>query len=498
VAEKAKSYSKDKIIGAGKSAATMIVLFAIVFIPAFLGGVVKPLTAGSAAVNNAYVEKLNEFWKDPEVAKSKDWVNGFTSAGNALYAVNERCFYIDPGALSHNDLLFYALYAEASYDQMVVLEDIAAAVQAADQSNIEALMQRFNATIDKQAQAVNRSRSWLQGDESVFVQLPALLVDGVRFYVSQFNINMLTVAIMILALGALAFLLALEAISSVGISKVELLIERFNRNTHRMISSKPVRYHPETGEQRIFRRFKAVALGGMGFYLVCIVRGLLSFLFLLLGAVFLLVSIIRPRNFLSLGKWIKSALFHRAPRPEKTDTVRYAAYRKEKRKTNMIVGIVVVSLFSVIFAATNIFSPAKPDQLEYLDVADSVLIGYSMDISAWLAELKSDPGAALSDEKKQVVLGWIENQVQAIASVRQYADVPDEYKAFHAGLDKLCLDEDVYLTAFRECVDEGEVPTQAMMSNYVSLRAKNYSWLLSEYAGYRRQQAFDSVNDIFD
>lgn len=486
---------KEGFTDSAKSILAMLLLLVIVFLPAIFGDAKRALTIGSAAANNAYVEKLNEFWKDPTVAGNKEWVDGFMAAGNALYAVNERCFFIHPHALLRKDLLFYALYAEASYRQMVVLEEIAAAVKTADSSHLDELMRRFNVTIDEQSQATTTSFHWFQSETDIFTQISNIFWDGIRFYVSYVDLYLAAVAILVL--GALAFFLSLETVNKVKSSKFELFVEKFNKNTHRVISSKLPFYQPSAEELGIFQRMKSIIRGGLWFYMSCFVRGLISCLFLILGAVFLLVSVVRPRNFLGLAKWIQPAFLHRTALPRKADQVLYAAYRKEKRKTNVIAGMIAASLFSVIFFAADTFPSLNPDQSGYLETVDSVLIGRSMDLSAWLLEVKSGPDTAFTDADKQNVIALIEVQMEALTVMQDYPDVPDKYQAFHAGINRLCVDERTYLVSLRQYISAGQIPPQSLISAYAALRAENYHWLLLEYAEIMRQLSYDSVQDIF-
>jgi hypothetical protein len=178
------------------SIALVVIIFAVVFIPGMKGDFLR---ADVVKVNNVYVEKLNEFYENPDISKDETWLVGFNSASDALYAVNKQCFYINPSAVRLDDILFYAMYSEASFDQMVILEKMQNAINKFDYSQTDQLMIAFDNTIDekiKAAETIFRQSS----DGNIIFQIGKICTNGIRLYISFFNINVLLYAIFVLGI----------------------------------------------------------------------------------------------------------------------------------------------------------------------------------------------------------------------------------------------------------------------------------------------------------
>ena len=75
-------------------------------------------------MNNAFVERWQEFDEQPDWAADPVWLAGFDADFNALYIIDSKWYYVEPGMVLNDKLWFYALYAEASFTQMEVLEEI--------------------------------------------------------------------------------------------------------------------------------------------------------------------------------------------------------------------------------------------------------------------------------------------------------------------------------------------------------------------------------------
>ncbi|MCL2811047.1 MAG: zinc ribbon domain-containing protein, partial [Clostridia bacterium] len=482
---------------------TAFVVIALMIIPAAVGGrIITTLVHDRTPVNNAYVAKFDEFLSDPQIANDSDWLKEYTVASNALYAVNNRIFHVNINMLRKGDVLFYGLYSEAAFKQMRILEEVDEAVHNVDHSNIASLAQRINETLDEMLKAVEKTYRYYQNDASLFL-------DGFRVYTGHFNLNFMMIAIVLLALGISTLWLSLEKINIPKISWVEKRIEISNLKTQRILSSKSAPapefglYQPAQNNQRVFLRLKAAFLGGIGFYVHCFVRALLSFLLLILCAIWLLISVFRLRNIVGAVQWVKKSLIRcpavkvkKAAKKEKRfialkyKLFKYIACIKEKVEVNFKSRIIKISLFIVVLVVIGLLIGSPPNKTDYLDAAYNVIHGSSMEISFWMAEVNRDPQNAFSEEKVAAVFQYIETQIENIDIIVNYGDIPSDYESFHSNLLQFCKEEEQYLVELKNRLADGYVPSQALMSNYANLRANR---LLHEYIEIQLQNAIQGI-----
>ena len=111
-----------------KGAWTALATFAVLLlgiVPAKVsGGVSSMLTAGTSDISNAYVTVLNEYLEDSGVASDEKWYEGFFRASGDLYEADARFLSVNLRMLYGTYLYMYTLYSDASFDQMVAIEDI--------------------------------------------------------------------------------------------------------------------------------------------------------------------------------------------------------------------------------------------------------------------------------------------------------------------------------------------------------------------------------------
>jgi hypothetical protein len=148
--KKGLAESMSKLI---KFAVAVVIVLMIVLVPAMVGDLAIPLFEGRPDTQNAYVRILDEHFDNPGLSNDDSWLVQFNSASNALYTLNKRIFYVNLYNLTFNNTVFYAHYAEATFTQMMVLEEIQEAVNNSDFSEINGLAAIFNSTVDEQIEA---------------------------------------------------------------------------------------------------------------------------------------------------------------------------------------------------------------------------------------------------------------------------------------------------------------------------------------------------------
>lgn len=102
----------------------------LIIVLIFIVGIIIPVAQGSlmdmekdsARANNIFVEKWNEFAANTDKAADAEWLDGFDAAVESLYVIDKRWYNVDPRSVQSNDLVYYMVYADASYEQMKTLE----------------------------------------------------------------------------------------------------------------------------------------------------------------------------------------------------------------------------------------------------------------------------------------------------------------------------------------------------------------------------------------
>ena len=162
-----------------------IALAAVVFLlPLLINDPLKYLTQGSAAVTNAYVDRLNEWHSDPSAAENASWLREYDEASAALYALNGRGFTVIPERLNYANEYIYIQYLDASYYQMAVMEKIDETVHRNDPAAFEGLGSYFNETMRMQQQALASGLSMITLGGNKLLAAENMVVDSFRFYTS--------------------------------------------------------------------------------------------------------------------------------------------------------------------------------------------------------------------------------------------------------------------------------------------------------------------------
>lgn len=177
----------------------------LVILPVFLGKGLNGLTEGGTLVSNAYVTRFNEWYNDPSVARSADWLDSFDQASDALRRYDARAFAIRPDKLGYTDFYGYIQYTEACCWQIEAIDCAREAVHASDPSQKDVIAGVFNETLDMQQRALT-SRMDVIGAGNLFQKVINMVIDACRFYLSflpafVFPILLLLVGIAALALG---------------------------------------------------------------------------------------------------------------------------------------------------------------------------------------------------------------------------------------------------------------------------------------------------------
>ena len=153
----------------------------LVLIPAVLGSATSEMTKGSAAGNNAFVDRLNEWADNSALSKNTQWLADFDASAEALYEFNARGFAIDPGRLSYGELLEYVQYIDASYWQMDAMDGIVLAVRGGDPELAGNSFSAFNETQNRQLQAaLSGANATLSGN--ILQKAERIVVDGLRYW----------------------------------------------------------------------------------------------------------------------------------------------------------------------------------------------------------------------------------------------------------------------------------------------------------------------------
>lgn len=204
VADKVRKDAADTLKGELKKKLVYLLIPLLVVLPAFLGKGLNGLTEGSVLISNAYVTRFNEWYNDPSVAQSADWLASYDQASDALRRFDARAFAIRPDKLGHTDFYGYVQYTEACCWQIEAIDYAREAVHASDPSRKDVIAGVFNETIDMQQRAL-MSRMDVIGLGNMFQQATNMVIDACRFYLGFLPAFVFPILLLLVALAALVF-----------------------------------------------------------------------------------------------------------------------------------------------------------------------------------------------------------------------------------------------------------------------------------------------------
>lgn len=443
---------------------------------------VTNLVFDSEKVNNAFVKRWDDFDSDMTLASEPEWLAGFDSAAEALYQIDARWRSVNPRAVQSDCLAFFMVYADASFRQMKVLERSVENVHKAAQGELVAneihtelvgIQNEFNQTIQMQASAIKHYGP-------VFNQWDTLGIfgytcfDGLRTLLPQ--VDIIFVSIICMVGCTLILIYMLNGFSST----VTIRFEQRLQDATDQANIRNKKYSPSrlaTAPTPLLYK-TAAAAKGCCFCLIRVASELWLLIVHLIGTVCLLFSLFRPQNISNCIHWLKAGL---------TDVkgVRAgpsAAYKRNQKRTALVVAIIVVMIIGVgiLYTDSNstLTGELSGDQ-GYLFAANIAANDYAMDISKILADIYNTK--TLTIENKEFLYDLIEAQIEADQIIITYDMTGlDDYQALHAGLQSLCRDDIEALQRIRTTIEDGLVPSQELLINYISLRSENYFWVIDE------------------
>lgn len=455
----------------------------------------RNLQKDSGTVNNVFVSRWNELGEQPDKAADPAWLAGFDADLNALYTVDGRWYYVKPRMVSSDSLWFYTLYAEASFIQMEVLEEIsefvhdAAYGQKADDgfyNKMAELQTRFNEMIEEQERAgipCNDAASpWDIWDQGFY-----LCFDGLNYYLH--GISVIYLSIFIVSVCLIMFAYMLNSFSNTTETGLERWSRRNSVKAEEYIRKHDVVYQTVISASVFRRTFTAMKCCGHSFLRV--VNEIWMLFVRLVCMVGLFLSLFRLRNIKRCVRWVRNGLTDERP-PRVVGEGDHTAFKKAEKKQWKIAIAISLVLFAVIFVIMIIRSYQAPSQKEqYLQLADEVAHGYSIDISAALTHIEVDQ--TLYDEERERLYALFDKQIEADRKILNYDMTGlDDCLNLHAGICSLCEDDIKMIESIKECLESNLVPSRELHQNYASLRGENYAWVLKELAAEELEQTVDA------
>lgn len=211
----------------------------------------------------------------------------------------------------------------------------------------------------------------------------------------------------------------------------------------------------------------------------------------------LLLSLFRTKNWIRCLRWVKRGLTDVRGVPGKN-----SAQKKFERQERIASAIAVV--IAIVFLGGGplgawMLSPSKGEAVDakntYLDQAKMAVMGYAIDISNDLLKIKTTK--TLTEEEKENLYILLDAQLEADQMILDY-DITglEDYEELHAGLCSLCADDMRMIQKIKDSIENGLVPSQELLQNYVSLRGENYSWVLEKLGQEDVGEALESAFDI--
>ncbi|MCL2198490.1 MAG: zinc ribbon domain-containing protein [Defluviitaleaceae bacterium] len=201
-----KKFGKKRLLKPIKFLAAFAFVVYIMLTPVFSQSEMHGIMQGRVPPNNTYVAKLHEFLRDPNVAGSQEWLDGYVAAGDRLNEYNSRWRYIDASGLSLNDLILFIRISEAMYNQEAAIRLLGAAISEGDVARVRRLLSVYDGTISAMEYALSIYLRSSIFDEGIIGGFMALFYHGVRFYTEQVHFRF--AAFMLVIIGAFCGLAA--------------------------------------------------------------------------------------------------------------------------------------------------------------------------------------------------------------------------------------------------------------------------------------------------
>lgn len=448
-------------------------------------------------VHNEYVSNYwNEFGNNPKNAYNEEWVAGFDSAIEALYLIDSRWCYVKPRVVRRSDLMYYSAYAEATFMQMEILENHKRLVHDMASKNIDEntaklqykeLTNQLDQTVRYQRTATSYRND---GEQRLLVLLGYYSVDALRYYLAHVNIVIVSKIIIVLCFFMLIYILnSFSRTTETG-------LERFSRNMSMKTEKYIKKYHTIYSNEVDGSILQHVVTAGREcrnsfIRSFCELEMLLVKLFCMIG---LALSLFSPRNFIRCLRWISSGLYSKRSSENISHNIK--KFKRQELFTSIFAGIIAVIIFGS-FVLKEIYEVNNRDsgeEIVYLADASNAAIAYAEDISAVLIQMTNEK--SMTNEEKEYLYKLIDLQIEADQTILDYDMTEfEDYMELHGGLCSLCTDDIKALERIRNSIDNGLVPSQELVKNYVSLRGLHYSWVLEqlvqEYMSHGLESAYD-------
>lgn len=462
-----------------------------------LDGLMSDIESGSARVNNAFVERWNEFDNDLNLASDSEWLAGFDSVAEALYQMDARWRSVNPRSVQSDCLAYFMVYTNASFQQMKALEQSVENVHKAAQGELTAveirteltwLQYEYNKTLQMQASATNYYGS-VSAQWDILGKIAYICFDGLRTLLPQ--VNIVLVSIVCMAGCTLVLMYMLNGFSNTATTK----LEQWLQNTTNRADIRNEKYSPARFVATPMTLLRRTAATGKDcwLYLIRAASELWLLIVHLICMVGLLFSLFSSQNIGRCIHWLKAGLTDvKGVRANPS-----AAHKHNQRCTSLVAAIIVVMIFGVCALCVNRFSLLtyeSSDNQEYLFAAKAATNDYTVDISKILIDVCNAKN--LTQKNKELLYDLIQAQVEADQVILAYDMTGlDDYQALHAGLQSLCRDDIETLQRIKATIEDGLVPSQELQRNYYGLRGENYLWVINEVA---QEFVIHAVKTAFD
>ena len=201
----------DKGMGTFRGLLSAVIILVLALSPVLFSKT-WDLSKGSAALNNAYVQNLQEFAGNRKLAQDDAWYEGCRRTYTDLYVKDCAWMKVAPQSVTHSDLVYFVLYSEASFRQIEAMEKIDRTVTLArlgetvTAEEIGELTAAFDSSVEEQNEAALTARRY-QMSGGILTKALNALTDGLRFWTQWAPMRYIAVLMMVAGLSAaLSFL----------------------------------------------------------------------------------------------------------------------------------------------------------------------------------------------------------------------------------------------------------------------------------------------------
>lgn len=306
-----KEKTREKRIATVRGVILSIIFFVLLLVPQ-LDEATGKLQRGTAQVNNVFVARWEEFGEQPDKAADPVWLAGFDADLNALYTIDGRWYYVKPRMVSSDRLWFYTLYAEASFAQMEVLEEISEFIHNAAHDrktddtfyNREAEFQaKFNETIMEQQKAGipydDATSPW-----GILGKFEYFCYDGLNYYLHRVSVTYISVFMMIVCM--VMFACMLNGFSNTTETGLERWCRKNSVKAEGYTRKHDVVYPTVISASVFYRTFTAMKCCGHSF--VRVASEIWMLFVRLLCMMGLCLSLFRISNVKRCVRWVKNGL----------------------------------------------------------------------------------------------------------------------------------------------------------------------------------------------